>query len=265
MNRTVKNRPHKGRKAGIVSNTNTGKWRKAAAKKAAGLLDWIYPRRCPVCDGLLGKKEQYLCRRCAGKLKPLEEPRCRKCGRPIHSWTEEYCGECGKERHVYDSGFPVYPYHGPVQASLMRFKYSGRQEYAAFYARAIKIYGGERLRKISPEVLVPVPVHKKKLQTRGYNQAEVLARRLAREMGLPVDTDLITRKKNTLPQKELSPEERRKNLRDAFALSHPGKKLRYRRILLVDDIYTTGSTVDVLAALLKEAGAEEVYFVAVAG
>ena len=191
--------------------------------RAAGqILDWIYPRRCPVCDDILGKKETYICRNCAGKLKPAEEPRCRKCSRPIRSWTEEYCAECGKGRHVYEKGYAVYPYHGPIRESLMRFKYSGRQEYAGFYARAIAVYGRDEIRRMRPELLVPVPIHRKKLQKRGYNQAEVLARRLAEETGLPVEHRLVLRKKNTLPQKELSPEERRKNSERSLCASHSG-------------------------------------------
>ena len=233
-------------------------------KRAGNILDWIYPRRCPVCDGILEKKEPYICRKCAGKLKPVEEPRCRKCSKPIRSWTEEYCVECGKGKHAYEKGYAVYPYHGPIQGSLMRFKYAQRQEYAGFYAQAIRIYGGDAIQRMQPEALVPVPIHKKKLRARGYNQAEVLARQLTDQTGIPMDADLVLRKKNTLPQKELDHEERRRNLREAFALKHPDKKLPYKRILLVDDIYTTGSTVDALAALLKQAGAEEVCFVAVA-
>lgn len=247
-----------GAAAGVFGRCGTGK------VIADSVLDWIYPRRCPVCDGILGKKEPYICRNCARKLKPVEEPRCWKCSKSIHSWTEEYCTECGKGRHFYDRGFAVYPYHGPIQGSLMRFKYSGRQEYAGFYARAIAVYGGRMIRRTKAEVLVPVPIHRKKLRTRGYNQAEVLARCLAKETGLPVDSSLVLRKKNTLPQKELSPEERRKNLREAFCLRHPEKKIPYRRILLVDDIYTTGSTVDALAALFRQAGVEAIFFVTVA-
>lgn len=228
------------------------------------MLDWVYPRRCPVCDGILENKEQYLCRNCVRKLKPVVEPRCRKCSRPIHSWTEEYCTECAKGRHFYDRGYAVYPYHGVIQSSLMRFKYSGRQEYAGFYARAMAVYGECEIQRMKAEVLVPVPVHKEKLRTRGYNQAEVLARCLAEETGISVDDSLVLRRKNTLPQKELNPEERRKNLREAFMLKRPERKIPYQRVLLVDDIYTTGSTVDALACLLKSAGVKEVYFVTVA-
>lgn len=148
-------------------------------KKTDRILDWIYPRRCPVCDGILEKDEPYICRTCAPELEPLKEPRCRKCGVPIRSLTEEYCVHCAGETHSFDRGFAVYPYHGPIGESLMRFKYSGRQEYAGFYAQAIAVCGGREIRRMRPEILIPVPLHRKKLQTRGYNQAEVLARRLS--------------------------------------------------------------------------------------
>lgn len=233
-------------------------------KKTDRILDWIYPRRCPVCDGILEKDEPYICRTCAPELEPLKEPRCRKCGVPIRSLTEEYCVHCAGETHSFDRGFAVYPYHGPIGESLMRFKYSGRQEYAGFYAQAIAVCGGREIRRMRPEILIPVPLHRKKLQTRGYNQAEVLARRLSEKTGIPVETDLVVRRKRTLPQKELNRRQRKKNLKDAFAMKRECRPFPWKRVLLVDDIYTTGSTVDALALLLKRNGAAEVFFVAVA-
>lgn len=227
-------------------------------------LDWIYPRRCPVCDGILEKQEPYICRTCAGKLKPIREPRCRTCGRGLRSMTEEYCADCGRRQHAYDRGFAVYPYHGKIRESLMRFKYSGRQEYANFYAQAIWSYGEDIIRHMRPELLIPVPVHRKKLRMRGYNQAQVLGRRLSEKSGIPMLTDLVIRTRNTLPQKELDRQQRKRNLQNAFALKKPDRMFPWKRVLLVDDIYTTGSTVDALAVLLKEAGAEHVFFVAAA-
>lgn len=233
-------------------------------KKADGMLDWIYPRRCPVCDEILDKKEPWICRMCASKIQPIREPRCRKCSRPIRSWTEEYCTDCAKDSHVYDSGFAVYPYRGPIQKSLMRFKYSGRQEYAGFYAQAMYIYGKDAVRRMRPEILIPVPVHRKKLRDRGYNQAGVFAKRLSEVLEIPVAQNLVIRRKNTVPLKGLDPAERRKNLKDAFELKRPEALKRWKRVLLVDDIYTTGSTVDAIARVLKEGGAEAVFFAAVA-
>lgn len=112
-------------------------------------------------------------------------------------------------------------------------------------------------------MLVPVPIHPARRRYRGYNQAEVFAKRLSEEFQIPMDAHLIRRVKRTKPQKELDPAERRKNLENAFALEKPGQ-MKYRRILLVDDIYTTGSTVDALAALLKKNGAVQVDFLCAA-
>ena len=111
--------------------------------------------------------------------------------------------------------------------------------------------------------VVPVPLHWRKRLRRGYNQAEVFAEKLAEEMGLPMNARLIRRVKKTKRQKELGPAERRKNLEGAFAFAKPGQ-MKYCRILLVDDIYTTGSTVDAIASLLKVNGAEQVDFVCAA-
>lgn len=145
----------------------------------------------------------------------------------------------------------------------MRFKYHERQEYARFYAHAAFFYVGKQIQRRNPEVLVPVPLHPARQRQRGYNQAEVFAEKLAEEMELPMNARLIRRVKKTKRQKELSPAERRKNLEGAFALAKPGQ-MKYCRILLVDDIFTTGSTVDAIASLLKVNGAEQVDFVCAA-
>ncbi|WP_461883210.1 ComF family protein [Fusicatenibacter sp.] len=224
--------------------------------------DAVYPRRCPVCDGLLSQKEPYLCRNCVEKIHPIHGARCKKCGKPVED-EAEFCRDCSRTRHSFDRGFAPYSYHGELEASLMRFKYHERQEYAGFYAHAACRYVGSQIRRRNAEVLVPVPIHPARRRYRGYNQAEVFAKRLSEEFQIPMNAHLIRRVKRTKPQKELDPAERRKNLENAFALEKPGQ-MKYRRILLVDDIYTTGSTVDALAALLKKNGAVQVDFLCAA-
>lgn len=182
----------------------------------------------------------------------------------MRSWTEEYCPDCQKVGHAFTAGFAVYPYHGPIQKSLMRFKYAGREEYAEFYAKAVCLYGENALRQMQPDCIVPVPVHRRKLVTRGYNQAEAFAVSLGRMTGIPVEKKLLLRTKNTLPQKELDPAQRRKNLRKAFAIRKDAACLYGKNVLLADDIYTTGSTVDTLAQLLLQHGVKSVCFVTVA-
>ena len=231
-------------------------------KTGSWLLDAIYPRRCPICDGLLSQREPYLCRNCVEKIHPILGARCKKCGKPVED-EAEFCRDCSRTRHSFDRGFAPYGYHGELEASLMRFKYHERQEYAGFYAYAAYRYNGRQICLRNPEVLVPVPLHPARRRQRGYNQAEIFAKKLAEEFRIPMDAQLIRRVKKTKRQKELSPAERRKNLEGAFALAKPGQ-IKYRRILLVDDIYTTGSTVDAIASLLKQNGAEQVDFICAA-
>ncbi|MCI5649379.1 MAG: ComF family protein [Fusicatenibacter sp.] len=226
------------------------------------ILDAVYPRRCPICDGILLREEKWICRGCAGKVLMITGPRCRKCSSPIKDATLEYCHDCAHTSHSYEEGFAAYPYRGFMEKSLMRYKYQGRTEYAGFYARSICLGGASFIRRMKPEVLIPVPLHPARMRKRGYNQAEILAFRLGKELKLPVDVRSVRRVKNTKAQKELGRAERRKNLEHAFCVV-PGR-IPYRRVLLVDDIYTTGSTVDAIASLLLERGAESVGFLVVA-
>lgn len=151
---------------------------------------------------------------------------------------------------------------------MMRFKYGGRAEYAGFYAEAIFRYGShvfagrERAKRFpfQADAILPVPIHPERYRKRGYNQAEELGRELSFRTGIPLCPDLVFRKKKTLPQKGLSGVQRRQNLSGAFAV----KKGRIipRRILLVDDIYTTGSTLNAMTEIiLKTAPETEVFCV----
>ena len=123
-------------------------------------------------------------------------------------------------------------------------------------------YLGDFIRSVSPDVLVPVPLHKKKLSKRGYNQAACLARALGKNMQLPVDEKLVKRVRNTAPMKRLNPAERQNNLKKAFKIVRNDVKLN--TIVIIDDIYTTGTTLDEIAALLKEHGVSKVYCVTLA-
>ena len=110
----------------------------------------------------------------------------KNAGKPVGS-EEEFCRDCSRTRHSFDRGFAPYGYHGELEASLMRFKYHERQEYAGFYAHAAFFYVGKQIQRRNPEVLVPVPLHPARQRQRGYNQAEVFAEKLAEEMELPMN------------------------------------------------------------------------------
>lgn len=161
--------------------------------------------------------------------------------------------------HKYNRARTLYEY-SQVARSIYRFKYGGRQEYADFFGEQMGELLGNFIKGVHPDVIVPVPLHRRKFRTRGYNQAACLAKALGRHLNLPVDEKLVKRVKNTAPMKLLNPTERQNNLKKAFIIGQNDVKL-YDRIILVDDIYTTGTTLDEIASLLKAHGVSEVYCV----
>ncbi len=221
------------------------------------ILEMIYPRRCPVCDGAVPFRKGLICRGCEDKLKPVKEPVCRKCGRQLLSENEEYCMDCKSVSHFFDRCITTFLYDDLMQGSVFRFKYAKRKEYAQFFAQSMCELHGKEVKELRPDVLIPVPLHRSRQEKRGFNQAEALASELALGLDIPVKNDLVKRVKNTAPQKMMSREERRKNLKKAFQLTSCDVKLK--RVIVIDDIYTTGSTLDEIAVLLKGAGVHEVY------
>ena len=144
---------------------------------------------------------------------------------------------------------------------LLYFKYGNKREYAEFYANAAAEKYGVWLKKIKAEVLIPVPMYSRKKRLRGYNQAEVFARALGRKTGILVEEHFIKRVRNTTPQKELNESQRHSNLKNAFKLTTD--IVKYKKVVLVDDIYTTGSTMDEISKILKESGVENIYYICI--
>lgn len=173
----------------------------------------------------------------------------------------DYCHDCMELSHEYTQGTGVFLYDDIMRKSISYFKYMGRREYGRFYAAAAWKYKKDILKQWNLQVIIPVPVHISRKIKRGYNQAEIIARVLGEIMGLPVAVDAVLRKEKTTAQKELSPEERRKNLKHAFIKGRD--PFLWKRVLLVDDIYTTGSTADAVSRVLKERGAREIYVLSV--
>lgn len=148
-----------------------------------------------------------------------------------------------------------------MKQSIYQFKYGNKREYADFYVDKIVEQHGEWIISRKPQVFIPVPLYKLKKRQRGFNQAEILANKLSKAFHIPVESNLVVRCKKTIPQKELSEKERKNNMKNAFKITQSEVKLK--RVMLVDDIYTTGSTIDEVAKILKKSGVEEVYFIVV--
>lgn len=190
----------------------------------------------------------------------IEEPRCKKCGKPIRQKEAEFCYDCEREDLCYEQGRSLWIHKMPVSSSIYAFKYKNRRVYGEVYGREMAKMFRKIIRLWEIDVIVPVPLHRKKQKKRGYNQEEILAKEIGFRVGIPVDTTLIKRKKNTVPQKEFTRKERKKNLKNAFEVTG---KVEGKRVLIIDDIYTTGSTIDSISILLKKAGAEKTYFLTI--
>lgn len=224
-----------------------------------GILNMLYPRRCPLCHEVLKDQDSVICRRCGGALRPIKEPRCFKCGKPVGE-GEEYCSDCRNTKHYFDKGRGIFVYDEKMRRSMVRYKYYGCREYGDFYSRAMCLYAGEELKAWKPDCIVPVPVHRTKERRRGFNQSAYLAVRVSRETGIPADLTLVKKVRNTRSQKKLTAHQRQENLRKAFQVQ---RSVEGEKILVIDDVYTTGSTMDAMARCLKEKGAEKVYFLTV--
>jgi ComF family protein len=235
------------------------------------ILDLIYPRRCPVCDEIIApisfdKKGkivtgQLIHPACHRKIKYVKGPTCLKCGKPLKDEFAEYCEDCARYRHEFTRGFSVFGYRS-IAGSIYRFKYNGRQEYAEFYAMEVQRLLGKRLKKLGIEAIVPVPMYHKKQIKRGYNQAEILAKAISKRLEIPYYGNLIKRVTNTRPMKELDVRGRRNNLKKAFII--PENDVKFKCILIIDDIYTTGSTIDEIAHEFGMIGVKDIYFLTLA-
>ena len=221
------------------------------------LLELLYPGRCPVCDGILAFGEGRIHKHCAKVLQRVGPVYCLKCGRPIFREEDAFCRHCREEKHDFDSGVSVYMYRGEMKASIYRFKYGNRQEYAGYYGRELAKAIAARRDMRAARLIVPVPLYSEKLLQRGFNQAQLLAQEVSALLKIPMKPDLVRRVRATTAQKELGAYERRKNLKKAFKIGQDDVELD--SIIVVDDIFTTGSTIDGVARVLKEAGAKKVY------
>ena len=185
-----------------------------------------------------------------------------KCGKTIENEEQEYCKDCETIPKSYSRGYPVFFYEGGVKNALYAFKYKNQRGYASFFAEAMISSYYEKFCKLKLDGIVPVPVHHNKKRARGYNQAEVLAKELSKQIKVPMYPHYLERCVDTNPQKELTDKERMKNLKNAFKIGKNGIKLE--KVLVVDDIYTSGATIEACTRVLQEAGATEVYYTSVA-
>lgn len=196
------------------------------------------------------------------KLVPVKQPTCRKCGKELFSEQAEYCFDCSRHKRSFESGAALFQYNEAAKKSMAAVKYRNKREFLDFYAEAMAYRFSHIVKNWKPDVFIPIPVHPSRLRRRGFNQAEVLAKKLAKKLGdIPVETKLLVRSRKTAPQRDLNPQERLANLQQAFAVD-PDRPVP-KCVVLIDDIYTTGSTMEACTRVLKAAGVQEVHFLTV--
>lgn len=184
-----------------------------------------------------------------------------KCGKPVSKEDQEYCRDCGKRNYAFEQGKSLWLHVPPVSKAIYQFKFHNKRYYAEIFAKEMAREFGQWIRERGIEEILPVPLHPSRRRKRGYNQAELLAKEISKELQIPIRKNVVFRVRRTKPQKQLDDREREENLQRAFGISRQWKAPA--NVLVVDDIYTTGSTVHRISKLLIKAGAEKVYFLTI--
>ncbi|MBP5184326.1 MAG: ComF family protein [Lachnospiraceae bacterium] len=232
-----------------------------------GVADLLFPVTCPVCGDVVVPKGRRICSDCKKMLPYLKGPACLKCGKPVAFPTDEYCDAClGRERS-FDRSASVFEYNTLMQRMIGDYKFRNRKDFALFFSDELETGFKNHFTGEGIQALVPVPIHASRKRFRGYNQSAILCGELSKRLDIPVYGCLVRHKK-TVPQKTLDAAERRKNLQDAMSFVEPEDFLsagfKPKKVLIVDDIYTTGATAEACAEILKENGIEKVFVLSIA-
>jgi ComF family protein len=217
----------------------------------------VFSPACAACDELLERPTNGpVCERCWQSILPLTPPLCDRCGDPLPTWRLvsiplERCPRCRRTPRQIDRGRAVGAYDGALRAIIHAFKYEGRRSLATPLGALMRRRGADVLDGAS--CAVPVPLHPSRRRQRGFNQAADLAR----GVGIPV-VSALRRVRATATQTGLPAARRQRNVRDAFALTRHAANLAGAILILIDDVSTTGATLDACARVLKSAGAREV-------
>jgi ComF family protein len=226
-----------------------------AAKLKRAALDLLFPKWCVGC----GKEGEFICRSCRELLVPFRPPLCPRCGKPQPSST--LCLACLNWQAAIDGIRSPFRFEGIIREAILQLKYRNLRALSETLAKLLSDF--LTANPIPGEVLVPVPIHDKRLRERGYNQSSLLARELSKLSGLPVVDNSLTRQRHALPQTQTKTvAERRNNVAGAFTCRE--QQLKGRQVLLVDDVATSGATLDACAMALKAAGAISVWGLALA-
>jgi len=231
-------------------------------KKYLGkFIDFLFPKTCLACGNFIlsGEPSKYLCGLCYQKIKFIEPPVCEKCGVPVNS-DEKYCKRCtiDKEKIYYDSIRGITYFEEPIKECIHMLKYKGK-EYLRFFLSDFFInYIQKNDYLLNVDLIFSVPTHWTRKLKRGFNQSELLAELISKKFNIEYNSTNLYRKKMTKPQAKLNREERLININEAFAVRN-SDSLIGKSVLIIDDVSTTGETINQCAKVLKYAGAKSIF------
>lgn len=257
-----------------------GSFRSGISRLLLAALDILFPPRCLICEGDFPDsmihaqalppyhrpfwrelvEERAFCPKCFREIPFIREPMCLQCGSPLpHNLNpESSCGQCLVTPPLYASAQSLGLYEGSLHQAINRLKYNNQRTLANPLGHLLSIATDDRIRSKRIDVILPIPLHPKRLKERGYNQSILIAKILALYIGIPVEFGCLERIRWTVPQVELKGRLREKNVRGAFRVTHP-ERINGKRVLLVDDVLTTGATVNEATRTLMKSGINEVH------
>ena len=219
----------------------------------------IYPPRCLICDGA-GSRHKDLCGPCEQSL-PWIKNACIRCALPIADDSAEnlICGRCLKKRPYFDDSLSLFSFEKQIVGLMHQLKFHDRLAVSRLFGSWLVDAVVPKMDK--PDCLLPVPLHKRRLRQRGFNQSIEISRALKKAWAIPVETKRVRRVRETLSQTGLDAKQRRRNIRGAFEVCD---KINYNHVVIIDDVVTTGSTVNELARILKRHGVKKVSVLSIA-
>jgi ComF family protein len=223
------------------------------------LFQFFLPPQCPCCEKFLEEGQQGVCSDCLSEIRWIVPPFCSICGIPFISKEIDShpCGACMTHRKYFTMARALGAFEGSLQEAIYRWKYEGKTHLTPFLAEWMAEGLNRYWEPDSLDLLIPVPLHPKRLRQRGFNQALLLVKELSRRTGIPSHKTILQKKKSTIPQVNLSGAEREKGVKGTFHVI--GKEeLLGKSVLLVDDVYTTGATVNECSKVLLRGGAERI-------
>ena len=225
------------------------------------ILDFIYPQHCAICRKHLGREERDVCEVCWNSLATLPGPFCPYC-RSFYEPGDTTCSFCQSAgRAGEDRRIPMVRSLGRFddyyKELIHRFKYGKKIPLGRKLARRLGETTNNNFHFLESDFLIPVPLHKSRYRERGFNQSQVVAEEVSKISGISLLNNVLKRKKNTKDQTNLSPQQREENVRGAFVVTAP-EMVSGKRIILVDDVITTGATLSECARMLRQAGAERI-------